>query len=111
MYAVATRITFICPMMFNSFPLDVQVCHFKVGICFFLLSTHLIRTKSLICANFQVGSFNYPINKMIFRDEFIADEKNIRSVLDYNVGINELSKEEKRYSAITGELGTLFSEI
>ena len=48
---------------------------------------------------------------MIFRDEFIADEKNIRSVLDYNVGINELSKEEKRYSAITGELGTLFSEI
>ena len=52
----------------------------------------------------QVGSFNYPINKMIFRDEFIADEKNIRSVLDYNVGINELSKEEKRYSAITGEL-------
>lgn len=32
MYAVATRITFICPMMFNSFPLDVQVCHFKVSI-------------------------------------------------------------------------------
>ena len=25
MYAVATRITFICPMTFNSFPLDVQV--------------------------------------------------------------------------------------
>ena len=48
---------------------------------------------------------------MIFRDEFIADEKNIRSVLDYNVGINELSKEEKRYSAITGELDTLFLAI
>jgi hypothetical protein len=39
MYAVATRITFICPMTFNSFPLDVQVCRFKVG------------------------SFNYDINK------------------------------------------------
>lgn len=30
MYAVATRITFICPMTFNSFPLDVQVCRFQV---------------------------------------------------------------------------------
>ena len=55
-------------------------------------------------SSFKVGSFNYPINKMMFLDEFIADEKQIRSVLDYNVGINELSKKEKRYSAITGEL-------
>ena len=31
MYAVATRITFICPMTFNSFPLDVQVCLFQVS--------------------------------------------------------------------------------
>ena len=30
MYAVATRITFICPMTFNNFPLDVQVCLFQV---------------------------------------------------------------------------------
>ena len=51
-----------------------------------------------------MGSFNYPITKMVYRDEFIADEKQIRSVLDYNVGITELSKEEKLYSAITGEL-------
>ena len=27
---MATRITFICPMTFNSFPLDVQVCLFQV---------------------------------------------------------------------------------
>ena len=53
----------------------------------------------------QVGSFNYPEKKMVFRDEFIADEKQIRSVLDYNVGINELSKAEKRYTAITGKTG------
>lgn len=33
MYAVATRITFICPMTFNSFPLDVQVCLFQVKRC------------------------------------------------------------------------------
>ena len=31
MYAVATRITFICPMTFNSFPLDIQVCRFQVS--------------------------------------------------------------------------------
>ncbi len=32
MYAVATRITFICPMTFNSFPLDIQVCRFQVRL-------------------------------------------------------------------------------
>ena len=31
MYAVKTRITFICPMTFNSFPLDVQVCLFQAS--------------------------------------------------------------------------------
>ena len=38
MYAVATRITFICPMTFNSFPLDVQVCLFQVSfyVCWLL---------------------------------------------------------------------------
>ena len=35
MYAVATRITFICPMTFNSFPLDVQVCLFQVDMQIF----------------------------------------------------------------------------
>ena len=41
-YAVASHITFICPMSFDSFPLDEQVC------------------------NFQVGSFNYDVTKLIF---------------------------------------------
>ena len=31
MYALATRITFICPMKFNAFPMDVQVCKFQVS--------------------------------------------------------------------------------
>lgn len=31
MHALASRITFICPMRFNSFPMDVQVCTFQVG--------------------------------------------------------------------------------
>ena len=38
MYAVATRITFICPMTFNSFPLDVQVCLFQVIDSDFLIT-------------------------------------------------------------------------
>jgi len=78
MYAVATRITFICPMTFNSFPLDVQICLF------------------------QVGSFNYDNSKMVFVDEFIADQTNIRSVLDYSVQIEELPDNQKNYVALTG---------
>jgi hypothetical protein len=31
MYALATRITFICPMKFNAFPMDVQRCKFQVS--------------------------------------------------------------------------------
>ena len=79
MYAVATRITFICPMTFNSFPLDVQVCRF------------------------QVGSFNYDTSKMIFQDEFIADENQIRSVLDYFIQIKKLPQDFSYYVALTGK--------
>ena len=32
MHALASRITFICPMRFNSFPMDVQVCTFQVPV-------------------------------------------------------------------------------
>ncbi|XP_023327258.1 glycine receptor subunit alpha-2 [Eurytemora carolleeae] len=78
MYAVATRITFICPMTFNSFPLDVQICHF------------------------QVGSFNYDNTKMVFNDEFIADETKIRSVLDYSIHIDKLPEDKQNYMALTG---------
>ncbi len=49
-----------------------------------------------------MGSFNYDVNKMIFRDEFIADEKQIRSVLDYFIEINPLSEKHQRYEALTG---------
>ena len=29
-YSQATHITFICPMLFDSFPLDTQICKFQV---------------------------------------------------------------------------------
>ena len=51
---------------------------------------------------FQVGSFNYDNTKMVFVDEFIADQTNIRSVLDYSVQIKELPQHQKNYVALTG---------
>ena len=32
-YSQATHITFICPMVFDAFPLDTQICKFQVK-CF-----------------------------------------------------------------------------
>jgi len=43
MYAVATRITWICPMTFNSFPLDIQICKFQVIIRRILLPYYVRR--------------------------------------------------------------------
>ncbi len=40
---------------------------------------------------------------MIFSDLFIADEKQIRSVLDYFIQIQSLSAKDQRYEALTGK--------
>ena len=39
---------------------------------------------------------------MVFNDEFIADESQIRSVLDYTVEIKALPQSQQNYVAITG---------
>ena len=39
---------------------------------------------------------------MVFKDEFIAPDSQIRSVLDYSVKIRELPEEKQNYVAITG---------
>lgn len=76
-YALATRITFICPMKFNAFPMDIQRC------------------------KFQVGSFNYDMSKMVFENEFVPDEKQaIKSILDYQITIKDLKPEETHYMAL-----------
>ena len=50
---------------------------------------------------FQVGSFNYAINKMLFRDEFIPVEKSsLKSVLDYNIKIYPLRPEDTHFQAL-----------
>ena len=56
-----------------------------------------------------MGSFNYDINKMIFQDEFIAAEDQIRSVLDYEIKIRKLSEKYQKYCALTGEIFLRFT--
>ena len=53
---------------------------------------------------FQVGSFNYDTSKMVFQDEFIADQEQIRSVLDYDITIRELPPDYSYYVALTGKV-------
>jgi len=76
MYALATRITFICPMRFNSFPMDIQICKFKVG------------------------SFNYPMSKITFLSEFTPNDDSIKSILDYKITFKALEPSDTHYQAI-----------
>ena len=86
---------------------------------------HNTRILIQVCL-FQVGSFNYDITKMIFHDEFVAESSALkyehvflqlikpillilhcppfRSVLDYWVEINPLSKQDKVSIVLTGEV-------
>ena len=51
-YSQATHITFICPMVFDSFPLDTQRCKFQVKVAFLCLLnaafTYLIIGRKLL---------------------------------------------------------------
>ena len=70
-YAVACRIIWICPMNFDNFPLDVQASHHSVLILYYILCC------CQVC-QFRVGSFNYDVNKMVFKNEFVADSSVVR---------------------------------
>ena len=41
---------------------------------------------------------------MVFQDEFIADQEQIRSVLDYDITIRELPPDYSYYVALTGKV-------
>ena len=41
---------------------------------------------------------------MVFQDEFIADQEQIRSVLDYDITIRELPPDYSYYVALTGKI-------
>merc|ERR1719245_1315339 len=80
MYSQASQITFICPMIFNYFPLDTQVC------------------------KFQVGSYSYNMEKMIFEVTHLGYSHTSRSiVLDYDIQISPLEDDNKVF--VGGPLG------
>lgn len=82
MYSQATHINFICPMRYDSFPLDTQTC------------------------KFQVGSYSYDMTKMLFiqSNKVQGYVKTTHSVvLDYAVDVHVLNDEDLQLSY--GELG------
>lgn len=82
MYSQATHINFICPMRYDSFPLDTQTC------------------------KFQVGSYSYDMTKMLFiqSNKVQGYVKTTHSVvLDYAVDVHVLSEQDLQLSY--GELG------
>ena len=82
MFSQATHITFICPMHFDKFPLDTQIC------------------------KFQVGSYSYDDTIMKFRTESAGYSKPQGNsiALDYAIKINKLSPKDSVWSS-SGSLG------
>jgi len=79
-YSQATSITFICPMLFDSFPLDTQRC------------------------KFQVGSYSYDMNRMVFDVSTLGYIQKTQSIiLDYEIVIKDLKKSDRIFEA--GALG------
>ena len=92
----ATHITFICPMLFDSFPLDTQRCKFQVERRWF--SSDI----SFTCR--QVGSYSYDMNRMVFDVSTLGYIQNTQSIiLDYEIFIRNLKKSDKIFEA--GALG------
>ena len=81
LYSQATHITFICPMRFDKFPLDTQVC------------------------KFQVGSYSYDDTIMRFTTEKAGYNSPTGNsiALDYAIRIDSLKKEDAIF--LGGTLG------
>ena len=91
-YMIAARITINCPMVFNNFPFDIQICHFQV----IKKSQQTVFFRSLfinVMNLFQVGSFSYDDTRMKFRGKSVSLE--ISSILDYIVSIGELPEHKQ----------------
>jgi len=79
-YSQATHITFICPMVFDAFPLDTQIC------------------------KFQVGSYSYDDGRMVFDVSTLGYIQNTQSIiLDYAINIKNLKRKDQMFDA--GALG------
>ena len=67
MHALASRITFICPMRFNSFPMDVQVCTFQV---FTIVIITIVVIKTMISGwKFQLCNGQDCVQRRVYPDE------------------------------------------
>ncbi|XP_023343176.1 gamma-aminobutyric acid receptor subunit pi [Eurytemora carolleeae] len=74
LYSQETHITFWCPMRFDNFPLDSQICKFKVG------------------------SYAYDEAKMQFSTSLLSYDDTIRNtILDYTVVLNPLGEDDKLF--------------
>lgn len=79
-YSQATHITFICPMVFDAFPLDTQIC------------------------KFQVGSYSYDMSRMEFDVSTLGYIQKTQSIiLDYAINIKKLKPNDQIFDS--GALG------
>ena len=69
----------------------------QIYIIFIYFFNLMNKYKPLKAYFIQIRSIFY-----FFRDEFIANASNIRSVLDYNVNITKLPPDDQFYVALTG---------
>jgi hypothetical protein len=60
LFSQATHITFICPMLFDSFPLDIQVCKFQVCFKYRVYQLYGLTMKKL--ASLSLSRLGSPIN-------------------------------------------------
>ena len=121
LYVLATRITFICAMSFDDFPLDTQTCLLQVSnvvnenflFIIFSLKTkyNVSRLSHFLQYSFQVGSFNFDNRKMVFENYLMPFMPNhTKSILDYDVKIENLRPEATFFvPAETGKLWNIKS--
>ena len=79
-YSQETHMTFWCPMRFSLYPLDSQICKFRIG------------------------SYAFDENKMKFKTQkLFYDEQGYNTVLDYTIDIYSMEQRDVFY--IWDEIG------
>ena len=79
LYSQETHITFWCPMRFNNFPLDKQICKFKV----WTISCERNMIQNVLL---KVGSYAYDDTKMTFIASLLSYDDSLRNtILDYTI--------------------------
>ncbi len=58
-----------------------------------------------------MGSFNYPMNKMVFHNTLIPNDTIIKSILDYRIKFKALRPEDTHYMALGMNYSTAGFEL